>query len=141
VITAIDSNVILDVLTDDARFASSAVDAMVEALGMGALMACDVVWAEVAAWFDVPEAAHDAIHGFGIGFAPLDQDVAAAAGGVWRAYRRRRSESRDRLLPDLLIGTHALMRADRLLTRDRGFYRAYFKELTIIDPTARPLKG
>jgi len=43
--------------------------------------------------------------------------------------------SRTRLIVDFLIGAHARERADRLLTRDRGFYRAYFDELEIVDPT------
>jgi predicted nucleic acid-binding protein len=65
----------------------------------------------------------------------LDPDVAAAAGRVWRTYRESGTERR-RLLPDFLIGTHAWMRADRFLTRDRGFYRIYFKRLKIVDPSA-----
>ncbi|HTS69938.1 MAG TPA: VapC toxin family PIN domain ribonuclease, partial [Terriglobia bacterium] len=43
---------------------------------------------------------------------------------------------RTRVVADFLIGAHALHNADRLLTRDRGFYRSYFKRLTILDPTA-----
>jgi len=48
-----------------------------------------------------------------------------------------REGGRDRLLPDFLIGTHAWMRADRFLTRDRGFYRDYFSRLRVLDPSKR----
>jgi predicted nucleic acid-binding protein len=45
-------------------------------------------------------------------------------------------------VPDLIIGAHAAARAERLLTRDRGFYRSAFAKLTILDPTYRsPTRG
>jgi predicted nucleic acid-binding protein len=134
VITVVDTNVILDVLNDDPRFASASIRAMREALGEGALMVCEVVWAEVGAWYAQPEDAADVMDRFGIRFAALDPEVAAAAGRVWQRYRAEQG-TRERMLPDFLIGTHAWMRADRFLTRDRGFYRTYFKRLKIVDPS------
>lgn len=61
-------------------------------------------------------------------------DVAAGVGAVWRSYREAHG-SRDRLLADFLIGMHARLRADRFLTRDRGFYRPCFPGLEIVDPS------
>lgn len=133
-ITVVDTNVILDVLNDDPRFASASISSMREALGEGALMACDVVWAEIGAWFATPEDTADVMDRFGIRFAALDPGVAAAAGRVWQRYRAEHG-TRQRVLADFLIGTHAWMRADRFLTRDRGFYRTYFKRLKIVDPS------
>lgn len=98
-------------------------------------MACDVVWSEIASWFRSLEAADEALREMDLRFAPLDPEVALAAGQVWSSYRRAGGR-RDRVVGDFLIGTHAWMRADRFLTRDRGFYRAYFKRLKIIDPSA-----
>jgi predicted nucleic acid-binding protein len=43
--------------------------------------------------------------------------------------------TRERVIADFLIGAHAMAKADRLLTRDRGFYRRYFKDLTVLDPS------
>ena len=134
-ITVVDTNVILDVLNDDPRFASTSIRAMREALGDGALMACDVVWAEVGAWYAQPEDTAYVRDRFGIRFATLDPEVAAAAGRVWQRYRSEQGGRRERMLPDFLIGTHAWMRADQFLTRDRGFYRTYFKRLRIVDPS------
>lgn len=67
-------------------------------------------------------------------FAALDQEIALAAGQVFGAYRRAGGR-RDRVPADFLIGAHAWMRADRFLTRDRGFYRTYFKRLRIVGPS------
>lgn len=97
-------------------------------------MACDVVWAEIGAWISSPEEAADVMGRLGVGFAALDPEVAASAGRVWCRYRQDRG-TRDRLLPGLLIGTHAWLRADRSITRDRGFHRTYFERLNIIDPS------
>jgi predicted nucleic acid-binding protein len=57
-----------------------------------------------------------------------------AASESWRAYGRA-GGARERVISDFLIGAHAQMRADRLLTRDRGFYRSYLRELTVLDPS------
>jgi predicted nucleic acid-binding protein len=135
VITAVDANVILDVLNDDPGHASGSSRAMQEALREGALMACDVVWAEVGAWYPSPEDAASVMDEFRIRFAAIDPEVAAAAGRVWLRYRQR-GGGRDRMLPDFLIGAHAWMRADRFITRDRGFYREYFTPAKIVDPSA-----
>ena len=135
-ITAVDTNVVLDVLSDDPTYASASSLAMQHALAQGSLMACDIVWAEVGAWYANPHDAAVVMDEFRIRFAALDPEVAAAAGRVWRESRRG-GAGHDRALPDFVIGTHAWMRADTFITRDRGFYRTYFKRLRIIDPSSR----
>jgi hypothetical protein len=70
-----------------------------------------------------------------VGFSPVDLASACVAGERWRAYRQA-GGSRERVAPDFLVGAHALHQADRLLTRDRGFYRRYFEGLEILDPSA-----
>ena len=63
----------------------------------------------------------------------VDTEVAFLAGGVWKTYRESGGK-RNRILADFLIGAQALLKADRLLTRDRGFYKKYFKSLVILNP-------
>ena len=70
----------------------------------------------------------------GIGYSFPELESALEAGFAWKEYRRR-GGTRKRLVADFLIGSHALVQADRLLTRDRGFYRVYFSKLAVLDPT------
>jgi predicted nucleic acid-binding protein len=71
----------------------------------------------------------------GVSFSPLDTETALLAGEFWRQHRRN-AGGRDRVAVDFLIGAHALRQADRLLARDRGFYRTYFTGLKVLDPSA-----
>jgi predicted nucleic acid-binding protein len=134
VITAVDTSVLLDIFTDDPAFRERSLAALRQSLAAGQLVACEIVWAEVAAAFADPAAAHRALESVPVLFSELDMQSAAQAGAAWRAYRRR-GGTRERIISDFLIGAHAVGRADRLLTRDRGFHRLAFGELKILDPT------
>jgi predicted nucleic acid-binding protein len=133
-ITAVDSSVLIDVFRADPDFGRRSADALSACLAQGGLIACDVVVAEVAAGFDDSSTVEHALDRLGVRFVPLDSKMALAAGAAWGAYRRR-SRRRDRLVADFLIGAHAREVADRLLTRDRGIYSRYFKDLQILDPS------
>ena len=119
----------------DSEFGERSRDALREARGRGALVACDVVWAEVAAAFASRASANEALERLGIDFSPIHAIAAVDAGASWRGYRDR-GGTRDRILPDFLVASHAALSADRLLTRDRGFYRSHFGGLAVVDPTA-----
>jgi len=134
--TALDSSVLLDVLGADPAFGAKSRQALRSAYDAGALLACDVVWAEVRAHFPTPEAFREAFALLGIQFDPISSQAAEMAGSLWRESRRGARAPRQRVIADFLIGAHALLQADALLTRDRGFYRTYFRELRLIDPTA-----
>lgn len=97
-------------------------------------MACDVVWAETAAAFPSEGDARDALGKLGIAFGPLDVDAASTAAMSWRSYRAD-GGGRGRVVADFLIAAHASAHADRLLTRDRGFYRTRFQALAVVDPS------
>jgi len=133
VISAVDTNVLLDVFRSDPRYLSTSLAALHEAVAEGHLVACEVVWSEITAAFPSPEAAREALDSIPLQFSPLTMEAALKAGTHHAAYRRR-GGARDRMVADFLIGAHAQLQADRLLTRDRGFYRAYFQDLTVLDP-------
>jgi hypothetical protein len=137
VITAVDTSVLLDVFGDDAEFGKRSANALRRCIAEGSLIACDAVWAETAAWFPDAQAAQKALSRLRVQYSPLDPATALAAGLAWQAYRKA-TGTRERVIADFLIGSHAAAQADRLLTRDRGFYRSHFAGLAILDPSDEP---
>ncbi|MBA2505183.1 MAG: type II toxin-antitoxin system VapC family toxin [Thermoleophilaceae bacterium] len=121
--------------TADPEFGERSRHALRDARSRGAIIACEVVWAEIAAAFESRAQGHEALTRLGLDFSANDVITAVDAGALWRKHRRG-SAGRDRIVADFLIGAHAATHADRLLTRDRGFYGARFKGLTVIDPSA-----
>lgn len=132
-ITAVDTSILLDVFRNDSTFGQRSADALRRCITEGRLVACEVVWAETAAAFDDPVQFRRAMSQLDIAFAPMDKKTAELAGVAWQGYRRA-GGARQRVMADFLIGAHAQQHAERLLTRDRGFYRAYFNGLIILDP-------
>jgi len=133
--SAVDSNVLLDVLSGSEKYLEGSQSALRQALMEGSLVASDVVWSEVRAHFPSKSEFVGALETLGVLFDPLDADCSELAGETWRRYRRE-GGPRTRMIPDFLVAAHAHLRADRLLTRDRGFVRRYFPRLKVLDPTA-----
>jgi len=134
-ITAVDTSVLLDIFTADTAFGERSADALRKCTLEGKLVACEVVWAEISAGFPDFRMAEDALQRISIEFSAMEQTASTQAGRYWRKYRES-GGTRTRVISDFLIGSHARNQADRLLTRDRGFYRKYFSRLKVIDPSA-----
>ncbi len=132
---AVDSSVLLDLLTDDPHFSSASASTLAQALAVGEVVVCDAVVAEVQAMLDTQETAMHALAEFGIRFSPTSEQAAVRAGHMQRRFRDRGGH-RERVVADFLIGAHAMMQCDALITRDAGFYRDYFKGLKVIVPQA-----
>lgn len=131
--TAIDSSVLLDILTDDPDYEPTSNRALKRARDEGPLVVSPVVWAEIRAFFPDVRTMEEALGRAGMEFDPIDRAGADIAGRLWRRYRGRGGR-RERVMADFLIAGHALSRADRLLTRDRGFGRDYFDGLRVVFP-------
>ena len=131
-ITAVDTNVFVDVLEPDPVHGTRSLALLKKAMREGSVVACEVVWAEVGtAYGDRMEEVFEALSEAGIGFLPMTREAAVKSAECWRLFRAR-SGKPGRIVADFLIGGHALVQCDRLLTRDRGFYRDYFKPLVIL---------
>ena len=133
--SAVDSSILFDILLPDPRYGPASSTLLREKLDSGVIIACDVVWAEVRTGFAKDDAFDEAIAKLGIQFEAVGREAARMAGQLWRQYRSAKGPVRDHLVPDFLVGAHALFQADALLSRDRGFYRRYFSNLKVMDPS------
>lgn len=134
-ITAVDTSVLLDIFFDDPAFSASSAAALRKCIAEGALIACDIVWAETASAFPDKKEFLEKMSVLGISFSPISGESSILAGEAWKQYRLNGGK-RDRVIADFLIGAHAIKQGERLLMRDRGFYRGYFSSLTVLDSTS-----
>jgi len=138
---AIDSNILIDFIGNDPVAADSADQALRRALAAGPVVACEVVLAEVVTGLGNGSAVVDALEELGVDFSPLEQRSAVRAGEMQRRYLERRRSAQapaepQRVVADFLVGAHALLQCQGLITRDAGFFRDYFKGLKVIVPQA-----
>lgn len=131
--TLVDSNVLLDILTEDAVWCDWSAGALADAAEAGPLYINPIVYSEVSIRFTTIEALEDAFPAQDYRRAPIPWAAAFLAGKVFLDYRRNKG-TKSTALPDFFIGAHAAVAGLDLLTRDVGRYRTYFPTVALIAP-------
>ncbi len=132
-VTAVDTSVLLDVLLNDPQHAPASIAALRQGSVQGSLILCEVVLAELAPTL-APAEMLQFLSDWNLTFVPSSQSSAILAGEMFRTYLLRGGK-RSRIVPDFLVAAHAQTHAQRLLARDRGYYRDYFNQLQLWDPS------
>ena len=127
-ITAVDANVLLDVLIPSEEHSPRSREWLSAAYNAGAVIVCDLVYAELVPAFTSRVSIDGALREIGAMLSPINSSIAYEAGLRWKRYREA-GGPRERIILDFLIGAHALATADAFLTRDRGFFSTYFPDL------------
>lgn len=132
--TLVDSNVLLDILTEDPLWLAWSTDALAAAAEAGPLCINPIVYAEVSIRFTTVEALEEALPPRDYRREALPWAAAFLAGKAFLDYRRNKG-SKSTTLPDFLIGAHAAVADLVLLTRDVGRYRTYFPTVSLVAPS------
>lgn len=129
----IDSNILLDVLTEDPKWFDWSSAALAAAADRNRLVINAVVYAEVSVRFSRIEDLEAALPPQLIEREAIPFEAAFLAGKCFQTYRRR-GGARTSPLPDFFIGAHAAVAGYDLMTRDVGRYETYFPSLGLIGP-------
>ncbi|HYI58094.1 MAG TPA: type II toxin-antitoxin system VapC family toxin [Microlunatus sp.] len=136
VVTLVDSNVLLDVLTDDPVWSAWSGSALAAALDSGGVVINPIVYAEVSVGFAQIEDLDAALPSDVIARESLPYNAGFLAGKAFLRYRRG-GGTRPTPLPDFYVGAHALVANYRLLTRDARRFRTYFPRVVLVAPAEK----
>jgi len=134
----VDSNVLLDVATNDPNWSGWSGRALAESAEHTTLIINPIIYAEVSIGYTTIEALDVALPTTLYQREPLPWEAGFLAGKCFLLYRRR-GGLRNSPLPDFYIGAHAAIGHLALLTRDAARYRSYFPRIQIISPAKRQM--
>ncbi len=131
--TLVDTNVLLDLVTDDPNWSAWSIARLEEAALAGPILINDVVYAETSIRYERIEDLDTMLAEAMIEIAPISRAALFLAGKVFQRYRAA-GGTRTGVLPDFFIGAHAAIEGWPLLTRDTDRYRSYFPKITLVAP-------
>ena len=129
--TLVDTNILIDILSNDRIWRRWSVDMMERRSGLGALIITDVVYAELSPGFDTDNDLDAALAELGVVLQRIPAQALFLAGQVFARYRRGGGKA-STVLADFFIGAHAQVGRLTLLTRDARRYRVYFPAVNLI---------
>jgi predicted nucleic acid-binding protein len=129
----VDSNVLLDIATQDARWVDWSSNALEEAADVFPLAINPIIYAEISIGYETIEEVERVFPPGVFRREPLPYEAGFLAGKAFVGYRRR-GGGRSAPLPDFYIGAHAAVAGFRLLTRDASRYRTYFPTVDLLAP-------
>ena len=131
--TLIDTNVLIDLATDDSAWAEWSQHQLDMASLRGPLFIDEIVYAELSVGFGHIEALNAFLANAAIELTYLPTPALFLAGKAFARYRKA-GGPRSSILADFFIGAHAAISQMPLLTRDARKYQTYFPEITVIAP-------
>jgi hypothetical protein len=129
----VDSNILIDLATDDPAWAEWSESALAECADFSHLVINPIVYAEISASYLTIEELDEALPSASYARQALPWEAAFLAGKAFLAYRQR-GGSRTTPMPDFYIGAHAAVSRLALLTRDATRYRTYFPTVEVLAP-------
>jgi len=131
--TLVDTNVLLDLVTNDAKWADRSIRQLDAAALKGPLVINYVVYAELSVRFAAIETLEDTLDEARVAVAPIPRAALFLAGKAFQRYRAA-GGTRTGVLPDFFTGAHASVAGLALLTRDAQRYRSYFPAIDLVTP-------
>jgi predicted nucleic acid-binding protein len=134
-VALVDSNVLLDLLTDDPNWALWSERQLETESLRSQLFINDVIYAELSVRFERIEDLDAVLEEAGISIRPIPREALFLAGKAFLNYRQS-GGGKSGVLPDFFIGAHAAVLGERLLTRDQSRFGTYFPTVTLVTPNA-----
>jgi predicted nucleic acid-binding protein len=129
----VDTNVLVDVLENDPRWADWSIGQMRAQSKIHRLAINPIIYSELSLTFSTVEGLDRTIDDLGLTMIEMPRPALFLAGKAFVRYRRL-GGTKSNVLGDFFIGAHAAVSGHPILTRDTRRYAAYFSSVALIAP-------